>query len=200
MIDLFTIETAFTALARAKRDAENDCALLKEILREVSDSETQARLRQTERNIAHYKKGVNKLILLAYRKGLTSSEVNDLKAKLTTKWDLLDAGENVGTIGVSGEAEIAGKSVNVTAALAKASQFAKRTPEQIEAQIRAQAERAGILKKRFYRVLDVLAALGDKRETRDLPTAEINAIKKIWAISPSKMTNNGWYHRKYGKK
>jgi hypothetical protein len=203
MIDIYTIEVAFTALARAKRDREQDIDLLKEILREVKDADTLARLRQTERTIDLYKKGANKLILLAYRVGLDRVAINDLKAKMTTKWDLFDAGENRASVNGSGEMEIGDKKVDITTstyALPTQAQFAKRTKEQIEAEIRALAERKGVLKKRFYRVLDVLNALGDTRETRDLPTAEIDAIKKIWAISPSKMTNNGWYHRKYGKK
>lgn len=203
MIDIYTIEVAFTALASAKRKREQDIDLLKEILREVKDADTLALLRQTERAIDHYKKGANKLILLAYRVGLDRMAINDLKAKMTTKWDLFDAGENSASVNGSGEMEISGKEVEITGdtyAKMNGGRYAKRSKEQVEAEFRAIAERMGVLKKRYYRVLDALAGMGDTRDTRELSTTEIDAIKKIWAISPSKMTNNGWYHRKFGKK
>ncbi len=199
MIDQFTIEQAFTALARAKRNAEQDVILLREILAEVSEPETKATLRQTERRIDHYKKGALKLILLAYRKGLSSADINDFKAKLTTKWDLMDAGEVAGSLTNQGQLEKGEAKIDIAPAVALASRFAKRNAGQIEMELRARAEAKGILKTRFYRVLDVLKALEDTRDTRDLDTAEIDAIKKIWAISPSKMTNNLWYAAKQKK-
>lgn len=199
MIDAYAIEQAFTALARAKRDAEQDCILLGEILAEMPDPETRTRLQASTRKIAHYKKGAQRLILLAYRKGLGTAEINDFKAKLTTKWDLMDAGEGA-SLTNQGQLQKGEAKIDITPAVALAGRHNTRTREQIEAQIRAQAEAKGIIKQRFYRVLDVLKALGDTRDTRDLDTAEVEAIQKVWAISPSKMTNNLWYAAKMKRK
>jgi hypothetical protein len=141
-----------------------------------------------------------KLILLAYRKGLGSADINDFKAKLTTKWDLMDAGESAGALTNQGQLEKGEAKVDISASVAMAGRFSRRDSSQIEMEIRARAEAKGILKTRFYRVLDVLKALGDERDTRDLDTAEVNAIQKVWAISPSKMTNNLWYAAKMKRK
>lgn len=187
-LDEYSLEQAFTALARAYRDAQEIKGLCLEILKECDDSETHENKAKAEKRLTVCKAGVMRLVMLAYRHGFGTEIVNDWKAKCTSKWDLMDAGMVADKVSLDTKAS---QAVNAL--------YARRTKEQIELEYRARAERAGILKKRFYRVLDVLIALGSKRDTRDLHTGEIDAIKKIWAISPSKMTNNLWYAAKMKK-
>lgn len=185
-LDAYSIEQAFTALARAYRDAQDTKQLCLEILRECDDAETQVNKLKAERRLEICKAGVNRLVLLAYRMGANSEDVNDYKAKCTSKWDLMDAG-------MQASEKV---SLDTKAALAIRAHYARRTRDQIALEYKAKAERLGLHKKRFYRVLDVLIALGSKRDTRDLNTSEREVIIKMWAISPSKVTNNLWYAAK----
>ncbi len=199
-LDEYSLEQAFTALARAYRDAQETKTLCLEILAECDDSETLLHKSKADSRLAVCKAGVMRLVLLAYRHGFGTEIVNDWKAKCTSKWDLMDSGLSAGSLNGQGLLSIGdGKAISVKAAQAIKGYYARRTREQIELEYRARAERAGIHKTRFYRVLDVLIALQSKRVTHDLGTSEREVIQKVWAISPSKMTNNYWYAAKMKK-